>query len=200
MRKIQTLFLILLPLLYFSQVNNLTTSEAYYPVISSSKYEKKISKNNEGTIFFEFYTKQITLTEKDCYVKSGEYFMASIINGSKIDANFTLQDGSLFIIQEAQNKNGEWTPIEHWTYSTCGNSYDNELILSPKTYASFPFKLQKGDFKTKIRFKMKDLRTKKIYYSESFDGQIDPAKFKDSEWKKPDRGHFYNVSHFDEKP
>ena len=35
------------------------------------------------------------------------------------------QDNSLYLIQEAIDKNGKWNPIEFWGFSHCGNSYEN---------------------------------------------------------------------------
>jgi hypothetical protein len=200
MNKIISLFLTIFPLFYFSQKENVTTSQASYPVTETKEY-KKGSKKNNNTIFFEVHPEQKIpkLFNERCYLeKNADYFTAYIINDNDFCFELTLQDGDLFIIQEAQNRNGEWIPIEHWIYSDCGNSYDNSLILAPKTYASFPIKIQKGDFKTKIRLKMKDLRSKNIYYSKSFEGMIDQSAFKNPDWKKPDHGYSH-LSYFDEK-
>lgn len=139
--------------------------------------------------FSEFLKKNYYLDQNE------DYFTGYIVNTNNSSFEFTLQDGSLLIIQEAQNRKGEWIPVEHWIYSDCGNSYDSYLVLKPKTYATFPIKIFNGDFKTKFRLKMKDLESKNIYYSQTFTGQVDESQFKSSNWKK--QGYEY-ISYFDE--
>ncbi|KIC63649.1 hypothetical protein [Chryseobacterium taiwanense] len=190
-------FFILIPFLYFSQRNNLITSQASYPVTNPKSFNKKKFKGN-NTILFEIHSDQkiSEFIKVNYYLdKNADYFIAYIINNNNFPFDFALQDGSLFIIQEAQNHDKEWVPIEHWSYSSCGNSYDRSLILPPKTYATFPVKISKGNYKTKIRLKMKDLRSKHIYYSQAFEGIIDDSKFKPQNWKKSD---YTSVSYFDE--
>lgn len=197
MRQSISLFFTLVSLLYFSQRKDLETSEAHYPVTNSqSRLKNRLKENN--TIYFETHPEQkVSEFIKINYFldKNTDYFVAYIVNNNNSSFEYTLQDGSLLIIQEAQNKKGEWIPIEHWIYSDCGNSYDSHLTLKPKTYATFPVKIFKGDFKTKIRLKMKDLRSKKVYYSQAFEGQIDESKFKNSNWEKSDYNY---ASYFDE--
>lgn len=114
--------------------------------------------------------------------KPEDYFMAYLLNTGPTDTLFELQDGSLFIIQEALNKDGNWVPIEHWRYSTCGNSYHMSLHLKSNTAVRVPIKIYSGTFETKIRLKIKNGDS--IAYSEQFDANIDENQFRD--WVGPD--------------
>lgn len=173
-----------------------TMNGVQYNVSQQIKYTKKIMPENEGKIFLELHLEQTPadFLEKDFSQRDNtKYFIAYIVNGTKKKLSLQLQDGSLFMIQEAQNKEGKWTPIEHWEYSWCGNSYDSWLKLNKKHYAAFPVRIYSGGFRTKIRLKM--IENKKIYYSNSFDGNIDPSHFKNSNRKKSDDEY---ISYFDE--
>jgi hypothetical protein len=173
-----------------------TENGAQYNVSQQIKYTNSIQPENEGKVFIELHLEQTPadFPQEDFSLRdSTQHFIAYIVNGTKKTLSFQLQDGSLFMIQEAQNKEGKWIPIEHWEYSWCGNSYDSWLKLNKKHYAAFPVRRYSGSYKTKIRLKMID--NKKIYYSNSFDGEIDPSHFKNSNWKKSENEY---ISYFDE--
>ncbi|AZQ60795.1 hypothetical protein EI427_00780 [Flammeovirga pectinis] len=89
-----------------------------------------------------------------------------------------LQDGESMAIQEAQDENGNWRPIEYWVNSWCGNSYYFYTMI-PNQYAYFNIPVYKGDFKTKLRLKIKNSDT--ILYSPPFSGSIDLNQFKEPE-------------------
>lgn len=98
-----------------------------------------------------------------------------ILNRTTDSLVISKQDWSLYLIQEAKDKNGEWKPIEYWQYASCGNSYlSNKLepngILKTESIA------YNGNFKTEIRFKL--LNEKKIYYSNYIIGRINESQFK----------------------
>ena len=97
-----------------------------------------------------------------------------VINKTSDPISISKQDWSLFLIQEAKNKNGEWKPVEYWQYSTCGNSYLSEKIkpngiLKTESLAYF------GNFKTEIRFKL--LNSDQIYYSNPINGFVNLSQF-----------------------
>jgi len=97
-----------------------------------------------------------------------------VINNKNDSQNIRKQDWHLYLIQEAIDTDGEWSPIEYWQYSSCGNSYlsdkiDSDQILKVKSIA------YNGNYKTLIRFKL--LHMNKVYYSNSIDGFIDLNQF-----------------------
>lgn len=104
------------------------------------------------------------------------YFTAYLINTTDSTFSAKRQDGSLIMIQEALNEKGKWIPIEYWVHSGCGNSYFNPLKLDSGKYIMIPIKKYSGNFKTKIRLKLKAGKT--IFYSEPFQGEIDKSQFK----------------------
>lgn len=99
-----------------------------------------------------------------------------IVNSTDSLIKVTRQDGSLLMIQEALDVNGEWMPIEYWTPSGCGNSYFNPLTLLPQHFIVYNAPLYSGDFKTKIRFKWK-IGHQNIYYSHPIQARIDSSLF-----------------------
>ncbi len=105
------------------------------------------------------------------YVKAYPIFIKNITRDT---VHIDNQDGDIFLIQEAKNKEGEWKPIEYWRYSTCGNSYgttsigQNDILIIKKTK-------YRGLFKTQMRLKLKT--NNKIIYSKPFDGSINVEQF-----------------------
>jgi hypothetical protein len=144
--------------------------------IDSSLFEVKPSK-----LYFSFNTDKKPKKLKSLgYVwledNPKKYFTAYLINTSKSTLSAKKQDGSLIMIQEALNENGKWIPIEYWVYSGCGNSYFNPLKLESGKYVMIPIKKYSGNFKTKIRLKLKT--NSKVLYSYPFEGSIDKSQFK----------------------
>lgn len=105
----------------------------------------------------------------------GNYFMAYLVNTSDSAFIAKRQDGSLIMIQEAMDDNGEWKPIEYWVNSGCGNSYHHPLKLDPGKYVMIPIKQYQGKFKTRFRLKLKTARA--IFYSEVFEGSMERSQF-----------------------
>ena len=82
-------------------------------------------------------------------------------------------DAVLGLIQEAQDAQGDWKPIERQTTSWCGNSYFS-IPLPPGQAWQLSAPKYTGTLKTKLRFKL--LGDKPIY-SQEFDGSINPSQF-----------------------
>jgi hypothetical protein len=99
-------------------------------------------------------------------------------NKTKDSLDLYLQDSSLFLIQEAKNKEGKWKPIEYWRYATCGNSYLSQTIASEDIIKTNT-KNYTGEFETEIRFKL--LFENKLYYTNTLKDKIDLSLFQVSE-------------------
>lgn len=101
-------------------------------------------------------------------------FSIFLYNNTKDSLNIELQNRSLFLIQEAKNKNGEWEPIEYQSLAACANSYHSYKIKS-KEIIRTDSKSYQGDFQTKIRFKLN--HNDKIFYSNSLPSGINENQF-----------------------
>jgi hypothetical protein len=154
---------------------------AYYRFSEPLNIDSTQISLQSGKIYFHFNTNQspTKLEFKDFNWLEKypvEYFTSYLVNTS--DSIFTAlkQDGSLIMIQEALDENGNWNPIEYWVPSYCGNSYDESLKLDSGKCVMIPIKKYSGDFATKIR--MRFLYGPSILISDSFDGSIMKSQFK----------------------
>ena len=156
----------------------------------SNPIDRKLKRTNSHKLYFKINTKQNAknLKSKNFHLVKNNpegYFIARLINNSNSTVKARRQDGSLIMIQEALNENGEWQPIEYWVHSGCGNSYFHPLILKPGQYSIIPIKKYTGNFKTKIRLKLQIITTStntqnrvKNIYSKPFNGSIFKNQFK----------------------
>lgn len=82
-------------------------------------------------------------------------------------------------IQEAKDIDGKWKPIEFsFMYEMCGTGKDIQSTLDKKKYYAFSIIKYEGNFKTKIRVKLRN--NNHIYYSNEVDGVINRSQFDQS--------------------
>ncbi len=176
-------FLFVLVLLLFCSFLNKSDKgnrRAFYECSEPLDIDSTFSELRPNQTYF-YFDKNLKVKDLDTnsfvWMESNpkDYFTAYLINTTDSIFNANRQDGSLIMIQEAQNAEGEWQPIEYWVYSGCGNSYFEPLSLEPGKYVMIPIKEYNGKMKTKFRLKMK--KDKSLFYSESFDGTINPSQF-----------------------
>jgi hypothetical protein len=98
-----------------------------------------------------------------------------LINRSGELASFPACDSCLSLVQEAQDADGHWRPIEVPPESDCGNSY-HRVFLGSDQFWQFPARLYSGPIKTKLRFRL-DCGQGQRLYSNEFDGAISAAQF-----------------------
>lgn len=197
------LFLLLPILMLFSfSNNNLGNQRAFYECSKPMDVDTITQKARLGEVYFRFIIDKEPKNLKSLNFTWLEdnptgYFIAELINMSDSTFSVPKQDGSLMMIQEALDERGSWIPIEYWVYSGCGNSYFNPLMLDSGKCVMIPIKKYEGNFKTKMRLKLKTKIS--IFYSASFDGSIDKSLFKKE--KQNVEGILYNgpASYFDEK-
>lgn len=158
-----------------AQETTIGTQKAWYIKGSTSPGTGFSGFLHRKKVYFKFKKKYNSDPEsQDLNYKEANYFMAYIVNNSDQDLLLNIQDRSLQMIQEAQDSNGVWKPIEYWLFSWCGNSYF-EFNLEPKTRLAVPIVKYRGDFKTKIRLKL--LTTSGFLFSGSFRGSIPYTQF-----------------------
>ncbi len=99
-----------------------------------------------------------------------------VINRDSISNGLELVGNSVFMIAEAKDSTGHWKPLEFWFEGAviCGNTYV-EREVKPESYFLFSTPSHEGDFKTKLRFKLRNFGN--TYYSNEFDGFIDYQQF-----------------------
>ncbi|HEY1170612.1 MAG TPA: hypothetical protein VGH19_04510 [Verrucomicrobiae bacterium] len=109
------------------------------------------------------------------FVKDYRGFRLVLMNRTKAEMTFDASDSRLSIIQEAQDAQGKWQPIEYLPMSWCGNSR-HRVFLPKGEYWEFVAPVHSGPMKTKLRFMLKQDQTTTIYSNE-FEGSIDPQQF-----------------------
>lgn len=82
--------------------------------------------------------------------------------------------GNIIVIQEALNTENEWQPVEYFRYADCGNSYGITL-LDTNCYIMFGVIKYNGDFKTKLRLRLKT--NGKTIFSNELPGYINKSQF-----------------------
>lgn len=172
MKKLYTLFSILLSSVIYSQ--NIQTeffvneNQIEGSFKSDSRIEKLFTQNSKDSI--------LVVTE----IKNDSLFSIYVKNNGQKDIQLIPQDNKLTLIQEARTPYKKWKPIEFWVNSDCGMSYLKKINVRSGEIISLNSKKYKGNFKTKIRFKL--LIDKKVYYSNSITASINKSKFEKSAW------------------
>lgn len=174
------IFLLICSFSFEGKDNSVGTQRANYECSEAKDVNPDKFKIKTNEIYFHFNT---TSSPNKSDVESflwindnlSKYFLGYLVNTTNETFEIERQDGSLIMIQEALNEDGEWRPIEYWVYSGCGNSYFNPLILTPNKYVMVPIKKYTGSFKTQIRLKLRN--RKKTIYSPPFSGSIDRTQF-----------------------
>lgn len=135
---------------------------------SDSRIEKLFPQNSKDSI--------LVVAE----IKNDSLFSIYVKNNGQKDVQLIPQDNQLQIIQEALGQDKKWKPIEFWVNSDCGMSYLKKINVRSGEIIGVRSKKYKGNFKTKIRFKL--LIDKKVYYSNSITASINKSKFEKSAW------------------
>ncbi len=108
-------------------------------------------------------------------VRNGSRMRVSLVNQTDKLLAFAACDSGLAIVQEAQDTDGIWKPIETLPASHCGNSY-HRVFLAQNHFWAFSAPRYKGTIPTKLRFAMTLTDGSKLY-SNVFDGSINPSQF-----------------------
>ncbi len=115
-----------------------------------------------------------------------EFIVFRLYNLTNQNQAFATQNGSLIMIQEAKNQDGNWQPIEYWDYDWGLGSDFGQLVLAPKHSVLFTVPLFEGDFETSLRLKLKidTSSTSEILYSEEFKAKVNIGQFNKPEKAK----------------
>jgi hypothetical protein len=107
-----------------------------------------------------------------CPFDSVKVFPAYIVNNTDSIQGIKNQR-NIIVIQEALNTKNEWKPVEFFRYADCGLSY-GVTLLDTNCYIMFGVNKYKGDFKTKLRLRLKT--NGKTIYSNEFLGYINKSQ------------------------
>lgn len=167
------------------EVVRASTQVSLSPELSQEKYTMKLAWYRYFNIHKSSQNKNIQ-SKSPLYfaIKKGEkgstFINLELVNVSEEIVQLQTQNGSLIMIQEARNQKGQWQPIEYWDFDWGAGSIFEELELKSKEAISISAPLYQGEFKTKFRFKLRGGKTKHqkdLYFSDSFEGSIDPSQF-----------------------
>lgn len=153
---------------------------AFYQCSQNLEVDTLMPEHQYGKLYFSYHTNRIPKNLVKMQIGSIRenregFFVAFLVNTTDTSFHAQRQDGSLIMIQEAQDADGEWKPIEYWVWSGCGNSYFSPLELMPGECVYIPIRRYQGEMHTKIRLKMDT--GKGIFYSEPFESTISKAQF-----------------------
>lgn len=159
-------------------------------------YKKTDSTFNEEDNFYDYkYEIDPELMEKieDCK-RTHFYGYPVFIYNSSTQKTIVQKplDYDLYLFVEAQDKNGDWKPIEYYYRSTymCGTGH-MDYLLKPESFLVSSIKKYHGDYKTNLRVKLKNFD--KVYYSNIFKGTINYSQFDKSEVLKDIGNRFKDV-------
>jgi hypothetical protein len=94
-----------------------------------------------------------------------------LVNRTPAEVGFYAADSRINLLQEAQDSEGNWKPIEYIPRSWCGNSY-HHVFLPSDHFWEFIVPFYSGSMKTKMRFVLNGK-----LYSNEFEGSINPGQF-----------------------
>jgi hypothetical protein len=97
-----------------------------------------------------------------------------LVNQTASPVAFPAQDSRLSIIQESQDAQGNWQPIEYLMSAWCGNSH-HKVTLPAGQFWEFPVPRYQGTLETKLRFTYLGEDGKNIHSNE-FEGKISPSQ------------------------
>jgi hypothetical protein len=105
------------------------------------------------------------------------FVIFKVMNLSNQLQTLKTQDGSLIMIQEALNSEGEWLPIEYWDYDWGLGSEFSQLELQSQHSVMITVPKFEGDFETKLRLKLKMNESQEVVYSEEFKAIVNLGQF-----------------------
>lgn len=189
MKRLLSLALALLPLGCGSD----TLEEGWYRVGSNLKgdkdlggfgpcdnFPKKCAENTPGQ---PGVVSLVVCPEEVVPVGKRQALLLRLVNRTGQPAAFRACDSALYLVHEARDENGRWTPLEQFPTAICGNSF-HTVVLAPDEFWELYAVPHAGKFKTRLRFRLEphgengfELKGTAIYSNE-YNGSVDPARFR----------------------
>lgn len=128
----------------------------------------------DGLELYPDYPTSIPVKLYDFESGSSCYYPVYIVNQTPKNKIFMGKDSYVFAIQEAQDGEGRWRPIEHCCFDFCGNGGWG-IIIHPHEFITILFKKYEGKYQTKMRVRLENRDV--IYVSKAFDGIVNTPQF-----------------------
>jgi hypothetical protein len=145
---------------------------------SSSNNPKELADKTYGT---DGALSLVALPEEAVpFAKTYRGFRLVLVNRTESEVALRACNSRISILQEAQDKKGNWHPVEYLPSSWCGNSY-HRVFLPKACFWEFAAPAYSGSFKTRLRFVLQE---KTPIYSNEFYGSINPRQFTNKQGHK----------------
>ncbi|MDG1260135.1 MAG: hypothetical protein P8H59_03980 [Flavobacteriales bacterium] len=159
------------------EIEMLPVSNTNLQLIADTTNELSMTKEPiwASGLFYRFFDTESEVLQDDTLIQQVKSFPIYLANTSGSDyAEVEVQDGSLMMIVEAVDSDGDWKPIEYWSNSWCGNSYFNFMLPPNHMMMTRGIKCS-GDFYTNCRMKLYNAKDSLI--SNEFHMSINETQF-----------------------
>ena len=127
----------------------------------------------DGLEIFPDYKKSFYLNRYRPFDRGTSFYPVFVANQSPNPKVLHGRDAYVMTIQEAQDSNGRWYPIESRVVWTCSSW---NIQLDPQHFVVLLLPKYSGKFKTKLRLRLEN--GEQIYVSKAYEGWINPEQFK----------------------
>ena len=152
-----------------------------------TKYLYPTLKFDRNDNFEEILKRPLTLSEKGTLIietnplKSNEYkFKFTNLSDTLFLQGVRIDGLNLNMVLQAQNESKEWIDIEDWTSYTiptcCPTEYLNDFMLKNDSFEGY-VPIYDGSISTKMRLKFMPNNSQTVFYSNEFNGKINPQQF-----------------------
>jgi hypothetical protein len=158
-------------------LEDLNTSNLGLQVVADTVNELSMTKKPiwASYLFHNELSGKNRVLQDDTLIQQVKSFPIYVANMSKNQyASLETQDGSIVVIVEAVDREGQWKPIEYWSHSWCGNSYYTMMIPPRHMLMTRGIKCS-GDFYTTCRLKLSN--SQDSIFSNEFQMSINETQF-----------------------
>lgn len=127
----------------------------------------------DGLEIFPDYKKSFYSNRYRPFDRGTSFYPVYVANQSPNPKALYGRDAYVITIQEAQDSNGRWFPIESVVGLTCMTW---RIQLDPQHFVMLLLPKYRGEFKTKLRLRVQN--GEQIYVSKAYEGWINPKQFK----------------------
>lgn len=140
----------------------------FHPFENREKFISLDTFSNDGLELYPDYNTAVYLPSRG----GTHYYPVYLVNHTRKIKTLEGHDAQVHAIQEALDSNQRWHPIEAQAFWAC--SYW-KTTFPPQSFSLLVFPKYKGDFKTKLRVRVRN--GDQVFISQAFDGWIDYGQF-----------------------
>jgi hypothetical protein len=137
----------------------------------------------EKSLSRDFYTERLSLfvtdtTESRAYWRRmNALFPIYLINGSVQPREVGAEEGSIILIQEAKNDNGDWVPVEFWHVKDPYINMRYQKTIQPRSFLEIGVPRYQGEYSTTLRVRVLYTKNGRCIYSNQYKGSIRKEQF-----------------------